>query len=136
MKFKNNPLNIRWSQYNNWVGQIQPKRGFCQFSELRFGFRAVLRLFYRYRQLGVVTVSDVISRFAPNSENNTQAYINSVCVNGHFRPDDEITFDFSCLLKLICSMYFVEQGERISPLDLSILIDTIVEFLKSIEHES
>lgn len=136
MKYKNNPLNIRWNQYNNWLGQIEPKRGFCQFSELRYGFRAVLRLLLRYHQLRVITVSAIITRFAPNTENNTQAYIKSVCDNGHFNSDEEITFDVVCLTKLICSMYFVEQGERISPSDLSTLLDSIILFLMSINHES
>lgn len=94
-----------------------------------FGFRAVLHLLYRYRQLGVVTVSDIINRFAPTSENNTQAYIKSVCDNGYFRPDDVITFDVPCLFKLIVSMYFVEQGVRIPSLHSFILIHTINDFL-------
>lgn len=135
MKYKNNPLNIRFNQYNNWVGQIKPKNGFCQFSELRFGFRAVLRLLHRYRQLRVVTVHGIINRFAPSSENDTQSYVNLVCLNGHFHIDEEIPFDVPTLTKLICSMYFVEQGERISPFDLSILLDTIVEFLRTTHYE-
>lgn len=76
MKYKNNPANIRYNSANNWLGQIEPKNGFCQFKDLEYGLRALMILIrnyiVKYRKR---SVSQIINRFAPVSENNTSAYI-------------------------------------------------------------
>lgn len=51
MKYKNNPFNIRYNPENNWKGQIEPKNGFCQFSDIRYGFRAAYIIIYNYSRL-------------------------------------------------------------------------------------
>ena len=82
MKYKNNPLNIRFSIANNWIGQIKPKKGFCQFKSLYYGFRAGVRLIIRYRSFGKTCISQIINRFAPPSENKTGQYIDYVVKRG------------------------------------------------------
>lgn len=76
MKYKNNPANIRYNSANIWLGQIEPKNGFCQFKDMEYGLRALMFLIRNY----IVkhrkrSVSQIINRFAPVSENNTSAYI-------------------------------------------------------------
>lgn len=78
MRYKNNPCNIRWSPRNDWRGQIEPLNGFCQFSDLEFGVRATLRLLENYRKKNLVTIGQIVSRFAPPKENATAAYIDFV----------------------------------------------------------
>lgn len=75
----NNPLNIRRGQ--RWVGMKakQTDSQFCQFTTMAYGFRAAFILLDKYyTAYGLDTLGKVISRWAPPSENNTAAYIDTV----------------------------------------------------------
>ena len=78
---KCNPGNIRTTK-DKWIG-LRPKqtdKEFFQFEEMRWGYRALIRTLQNYRRIhGCYTITDFITRWAPNSENNTLAYIKSVC---------------------------------------------------------
>ena len=72
----NNPCNIRWYAINNWVGQVgKDESGFCIFDKPENGLRAAFILLRK----GPRTVKGIVERWAPPSENNTQAYIDFVC---------------------------------------------------------
>lgn len=73
-----NPLNIRFSPMNDWRGQIGSRKGFCQFDKFYNGCRAAMVLLCNYVRKGYDTVPQIISRWAPASENNTKAYIDTV----------------------------------------------------------
>lgn len=74
-----NPGNIRFNKYNDWIGQVgQDDEGFIIFSDVAYGIRAMARLITNYQSNGHRTVAQIITRWAPPNENNTQAYINSV----------------------------------------------------------
>ena len=76
-----NPGNIRLGS-GRWIGEIRPSRdeAFCQFRDMKHGYRALLRLLQNYRRKhGCQTIADMIQRWAPASENNTNAYIIDVC---------------------------------------------------------
>ena len=80
----NNPLNIRLSN-DKWQGQVLPQRGsgegaFCQFSEMKWGWRAAFRLLCHtyYGKYKLRTIRDIIYRWAPPNENGTSVYIRSV----------------------------------------------------------
>ena len=109
MKYKNNPLNIRYNPVNNWQGQIEPKRGFCQFCDLFHGFRAAVRLIIRYRSYGVITISRIISRWAPRSENDTVEYIRRVCSQMKVESDTKIVSQ-DAIYNLLKAMTIVEIG--------------------------
>lgn len=90
-----NPGNIRLSK-DKWQGlrEEQTDTAFFQFTEMRWGYRALMRTLQNYRKIhGCRTISDFIHRWAPSSENNTLAYIKSVCsqlgVPSVFVPDVE-----------------------------------------------
>lgn len=70
-----NPLNIRFSPMNAWKNQIGCRKGFCMFSSFAYGYRAGLVLIENYFKKGYDTIEDIINRWAPVSENPTQAYI-------------------------------------------------------------
>lgn len=79
----NNPLNIR--RGDRWQGlrALQNDKEFCQFVSMSFGYRAavkVLMSYFRYfLQQGIpFTYENIIRRWAPASENNTEAYIRRV----------------------------------------------------------
>lgn len=83
-----NPLNIRYSPMNHWKGQIGSPSGFCEFDTMEHGYRAALVLLLNYVKRGYDTIGSIIGRWAPASENDTQAYINVVIehFNGYADP--------------------------------------------------
>lgn len=110
----NNPLNIRLTN-DRWIGQIIPDKGdkFVKFSHSIYGFRAFFRLLltYRYRH-NIWTIKDIITRYAPATENNTDLYIATVCNYMDLSPDATIAFDDKDLLcSLAWCMCKVESGE-------------------------
>lgn len=76
----NNPLNIRFSSASKWRGQNGSNKGFCRFVNLAYGYRAAGMLLLKYlNTYGCRSVEDIINRWAPSTENNTEAYISYVC---------------------------------------------------------
>ncbi|MCE1635766.1 structural protein, partial [Enterobacter hormaechei] len=78
----NNPGNIRWG--DDWQGLMpasqRTDKSFCQFVGPEYGLRAMIKILHNYnRKYGLKTVKEIISRWAPTNENNTDAYINHVC---------------------------------------------------------
>ena len=74
-----NPLNIRIG--NNWKGERPTNSDgvFEQFTDMRYGLRAAFILIRRYiTKYKLCTISAIISRWAPETENLTMAYINHV----------------------------------------------------------
>lgn len=76
---RNNPLNIRYSRVNDWLGQVGQTRGFVNFSEVKFCIRACFIILMSYRRRGVKSYREIISAYAPASENDTELYIKYVC---------------------------------------------------------
>ena len=76
-----NPGNIRVTK-DKWQGlrTLQTDKEFFQFEEMKWGYRALIRTLQNYRKKhGCNTVADFIRRWAPSNENDTTAYILSVC---------------------------------------------------------
>lgn len=114
----NNPLNIRKSP-EHWIGKLHgADPDFELFSSMLYGIRAafvcVRTYIKRFRSLCITpTVSQIIARWAPSSENNTRAYITAVCrhSDGILTPNSEIRFeDKETVVLLLWSMSFVENG--------------------------
>lgn len=74
----NNPLNIR--KGNDWQGERKPQTDaeFEEFVDIEHGLRAAIIIVKNYMAKRIDTPTAIISRWAPSSENNTQAYINYV----------------------------------------------------------
>ena len=80
----NNPLNIRHSS-DEWQGaaMTQTDRSFVQFQSMAYGYRAAWKVLDTYclrftREREVLNVRNIIARWAPPSENDTEAYIRTV----------------------------------------------------------
>ena len=80
----NNPLNIRHSA-DRWQGarEEQTDKAFVQFKTMAYGYRAAWKTLQTYyerfcHQSTPFTVRNIISRWAPPSENDTEAYIRQV----------------------------------------------------------
>lgn len=82
-----NPGNIRAGSVK-WQGEIgKDDKGFAIFDTDQNGLRALAKLLLNYEKKGYRTVRDIISRYAPSNENNTEAYINSVASSLNVDPD-------------------------------------------------
>jgi len=88
-----NPLNIRRSK-DQWKGlaEAQTDRAFVQFKSLEYGWRAAFYLLTRtyYHKHRLYTIRTIIRRWAPESENNTEAYINNVSRLTGILPDEPL----------------------------------------------
>lgn len=76
-----NPGNIRITK-DKWQGlrEVQEDKSFFQFTEMKWGYRALIRTLQNYRlKWGCQTIADFINRWAPATENNTSGYISRVC---------------------------------------------------------
>ena len=108
----NNPLNIEPVGFT-YQGQTGlDSNGEAIFSDTMFGFRsAALDLYTAYYLHGRKTLTDIISVFAPPSENDTNAYINYVAQQMNISPDEDIKITGSVMLSLIRAMMKMEIGE-------------------------
>ena len=107
----NNPGNIRYSVYNNWVGQLgQDYRGFVVFDTLQHGIRAMVILILNYIDDGDNCIAEIISRYAPTNENDTEAYIDTVSNMTGIGMYDDISGNDSDIINTIYCMIKVESG--------------------------
>jgi len=76
----NNPGNIRHSS-TVWLGESpnQDDPSFVTFTDAVYGIRAIAKILLTYNRDGLQTVSAIISRWAPPSENDTDSYVQAVC---------------------------------------------------------
>lgn len=75
----NNPLNIRYNSANDWQGQTGTDGEYAIFSSAEYGIRAAAKLLNKYYQgYGLTTINEIVNRWAPTIENNTQSYVNAV----------------------------------------------------------
>lgn len=110
----NNPLNLRIG--NNWLGEVvnPTDHEFEQFQTLFYGCRATFIVFRNYiRRHKCDTLRKFISRWAPNSENNTRAYIMHVSRTMDIAPDAKVLRfeDKEQMIRLFNAMCEVECGE-------------------------
>lgn len=112
----NNPLNIRLSP-DQFQGEIIPSldSSFKQFTSALFGIRAgavILGNYYKLHHLN--TVRQIINRWAPNSENNTDSYVKDVCKHMQCTPDSPLDFTVDPTMEdLIAAIIYHENGEDI-----------------------
>lgn len=100
----NNPGNLEYSKTNPWVGQTGDDGRFAKFETPEHGIRALGRNLLSYQRQGIDTVSDIINRWAPPSDNNnTDAYIQAVCAQLGVTPDQQLDASNPDTLKALCA---------------------------------
>lgn len=111
----NNPLNIRIG--NAWLGEVLHPTDlqFEQFIQIEYGIRAGFVLLRRYiKRYKLNTVPAIISRWAPENENATQNYINSVCKLMNVSCDTILVYENKEIMcKLVDAMIRIECGEGV-----------------------
>jgi len=89
----NNPFNIRPSDSNNWLGidRERGEAGYEGFKSADYGIRAADKVLSSYGEQGINTISSIINRFAPPSDNNpTSSYIDFVANSVGVGRDEEV----------------------------------------------
>ena len=77
-----NPLNIRRVAGTKWKGQsaLQTDASFVCFNAMEWGIRAAFCILRTYaRRYQCLSPADIVGRWAPPHQNDTDAYIRSVC---------------------------------------------------------
>lgn len=108
-----NPLNIRKSG-DVFDGEVRPSgdKAFKQFETMAYGYRAAFKILRNYqRNYKLDTIRKMISRWAPESENNTLAYVMTVSSRSGISPDDPVSADNrEMMIRIVAAMSFVENG--------------------------
>lgn len=100
----NNPGNLEYSKTNPWIGQTGDDGRFAKFETPEHGIRALGRNLLSYQRQGIDTVSDIINRWAPPSDNNnTDAYIKAVCAQLGVTADQQLDASNPDTLKALCA---------------------------------
>ena len=87
---KTNPLNIRYS-HEIFQGELANTGNFKTFINRTYGVRAAMKIINHYCQYHHCnTVSEIISRWAPLCENNTDKYIQFVTGNRNVLSPDTV----------------------------------------------
>lgn len=114
-----NPLNIRYIKANHWLGlhpQTPNVKGFCHFTAPAYGFRAAIILIKNYmKKYGCVTPEDIIRRWAPPTENNTELYIACVCGRSRLGRQERLHTEGPQIGRLVAAMTRQETGMYITP---------------------
>lgn len=130
----NNPLNIRHSA-SKWQGMApeQKDKAFVQFTTMQMGYRAAWRVletyYHHFKEVGkLFTIRNIIYRWAPPNENNTEAYLKRVCqlvtIDSNavlLRPSIADEEDLKTLTDLLVSMTCVENGVPSDTVDRNVI---------------
>lgn len=106
----NNPGCIRRDS-TKWVGlaSVQSDPDFFEFKSPEYGLRAIAKILQSYHAQGVKTLRAAVQRWAPPSENNTDAYVAAVCRECGIGADQEV--DLSQILpKVMRAIVSHENG--------------------------
>ncbi len=94
----NNPLNIRKVPGTHWRGEVSSPLGevgrgaFVRFSSIAWGLRAAFCILRTYRdKYKLVCIEDIITRWAPPTENDTRKYICDCCKLTGFGGKERLT---------------------------------------------
>ena len=117
----NNPLNIRKVAGQHWRGETpQPPLGgvsFCMFESVEYGIRAAFCILDTYRnKYKAVCIEDIITRWAPPSENDTRKYIYDCCRLTGFGGKERLKE--TQWPRLVKAMAVIESGMNLSPTQL------------------
>jgi len=116
----NNPLNIRLS-VETFQGEIYPSadKSFKQFQTAAYGYRAAFVILGTYLGRGLNTIEKIVQAWAPESENNTKAYVEQVEKRSLVKRDKVLTAnDGEDYVKIVIAMSRVENGIAANPADV------------------
>lgn len=110
-----NPGNIRINS-DLFQGEIRPSKdkSFKQFETMAYGYRAMFRILRNYyNNYKLDTIRKMIGRWAPENENDTDAYVKAVSDYAGIPADDPINInDREQMIRIVAGMSKVENGRE------------------------
>jgi len=81
---------------------------------MAYGYRAMFKILkYYYNHYKLMTIREMINRWAPDNENNTEAYVLCVSRDIGLSPNDRVYVDNKELMcELVAAMSRVENGSE------------------------
>ena len=110
----NNAGNIRKSS-TRYLGEVRPSsdKAFKQFETRGWGYRAIFVLLESYSKRGFKTLRQMINRYAPPIENNTNRYINRLCSLALIEPHSRVnTADHDKMVAIVAAISTIENGVK------------------------
>ena len=111
----NNPLNLSFANQPNAIGT---DGRFAVFQTPEEGVAASVRQLQLYGQRGLNTIDQIVSRWAPPSENNTPAYIQAVAQRVGVSPNQEIDLSDPNIMRRLVNAMSVQEVGRVIPEDV------------------
>ena len=110
----NNPGNIRRNSDVFQGEKTSYDREFKQFKSMAYGYRAIFKILSNYyRNYKMDTIRKMIGRWAPENENDTEAYIKAVSDYAGIPADDPINVnDREQMIRIVAGMSKVENGRE------------------------
>ena len=116
-----NPGNIRRSR-SKFKGEVRPSRdaAFKQFETMAYGYRAMFVLLDTYaRSYGLSSIRQMITRYAPPTENFTDGYVRFVARKSGIAADERIdSRSPRDMVPIVAAMAEIESGESPSIADI------------------
>lgn len=110
----NNPGNLRHGPKWQGLAKDQLDASFATFETPAWGIRALaVTLSTYFDKYGLDTVADIISRWAPESENNTRAYVAAVCQGMGVRYNERLDLhEYVHMMPLVEAIILHENGKQ------------------------
>lgn len=110
----NNPGNIvrTGEQWRGMSADQSADSRFVVFDSPVWGLRALARILRKYNAAGLVTVRDIINRWAPPVENDTGAYIASVARAVGVAPTQPLVLTDDALSRIMEAIVQHENGQQ------------------------
>lgn len=106
----NNPGNIEFGDFAKDQGASGSDGRFAQFDSPEKGIKAMRTLLENYQKKGMDTVSSMINRWSPNTENDTEGYAKAVAKEMGIDPDEPFLFTGELADRMIHAMIRHENG--------------------------
>ena len=117
----NNPGNIRING-DLFQGEVRPSKdkSFKQFTTMAYGYRAMFKILSNYfKNYKLDTIRKMITRWAPQKENHTEADIKAVSDYAGIPADDPINVnDREQMIRIVAGMSRVENGREAEMSDI------------------
>ena len=110
----NNPGNIRKNSDVFQGEKTSSDKEFKQFKSMAYGYRAIFKILSNYyRNYKLDTIRKIIGRWAPENENDTDAYIKAVSDYAGIPADDPVDInDREQMTRIVAGMSKVENGRE------------------------
>ena len=108
----NNPGNIRHGT-QTWAGEDIKSHdpAFVCFKTPEYGIRAIMKIMRTYYdKYSLITIRMIITRYAPPSENNTEAYIADIAKRSGIEADHVIDDIIPVLIPIVQVIVLHENG--------------------------